>query len=63
MILTLTPIQGFVYILSNKKMPGLVKIGCTTRPVVERTAELNSMTGVPAPFVLEGVIALFPTSG
>lgn len=52
-IVTVTPIQGFVYILSNEKMPGLIKIGFTTRTVEERIAELNSMTGVPAPFVLE----------
>ena len=56
-ILTVTPIQGFVYILSNEKMPGLVKVGFTTRTVAERLAELNSMTGVPAPFVVEAYFA------
>jgi T5orf172 domain len=56
-ILTITPIQGFVYILSNEKMPGLVKVGFTTRTVAERLAELNSMTGVPAPFVVEAYFA------
>ena len=34
-------------------MPGLVKIGFTTRTVTERIAELHAMTGVPAPFILE----------
>jgi hypothetical protein len=34
-------------------MPGLLRIGLTTRPVIERVAELNSATGVPAPFSIE----------
>jgi hypothetical protein len=49
---------GFVYILSNPKMPGLLKIGYTARPVEERVQELNAATGVPAPFVIE---AYFPS--
>lgn len=41
---------GIVYILVNKAMPGLVKIGKTTREKVElRMNELYS-TGVPLPF-------------
>jgi hypothetical protein len=38
-------------------MPGLVKVGFATRAVAERIAELNSMTGVPAPFVVEAYFA------
>ncbi len=34
-------------------MPGLLKIGQTTRSVGDRVAELNSATGVPAPFTVE----------
>jgi len=34
-------------------MPGLVKIGCTTRRVEERVEELNGASGVPAPFTME----------
>ena len=46
-------IFGFVYILSNETMPGLVKIGFSTRPMEERLKELNSQTGVPYPFTIE----------
>ncbi len=42
--------KGIVYVLTNTKMPGLVKIGMTTRENVEsRMKELYS-TGVPIPF-------------
>jgi hypothetical protein len=47
------PVDGYIYILSNPKMKGLLKIGLSTRPVQERIAELSSATGVPAPFELE----------
>lgn len=40
---------GYVYMLSNASMPGIYKIGMTTRPVNERKKELHS-TGVPTPF-------------
>lgn len=46
-------IVGYVYILSNSAMPGLIKIGHTTRAVDERIAELNSATGIPTPFIIE----------
>lgn len=46
-------LKGYVYILSNPKMPGLLKIGCTTREVDERVEELNSAAGVPTPFTVE----------
>jgi hypothetical protein len=39
-----------VYILTNPVMPGLVKIGCTDRPIEERLRELASASGVPVPF-------------
>lgn len=44
--------QGYVYILSNPSMPGMVKIGKTTRTVEQRCSELHQ-TGVPTPFVVE----------
>lgn len=44
---------GYIYILSNPYMPGVVKIGRTERDPNERISELSSATGVPAPFVLE----------
>jgi len=46
-------VVGYLYVLSNASMPGLLKIGFTTRPVAERVAELNSATGVPSPFRIE----------
>lgn len=46
--------SGIVYVLSNPAMPGLVKIGKTTRGSVDaRLSELYS-TGVPVPF--EGIL-------
>lgn len=41
--------QGFVYVMSNQSMPGIVKIGRTSRNPIDRAAELFS-TGVPRPF-------------
>ncbi len=41
---------GIVYVLTNSAMPGLVKIGMTTRETIDtRMKELYS-TGVPVPF-------------
>ena len=48
--------KGYVYILSNKSMPGLVKIGKTTRDVLSRASELFQ-TGVPTPFKVEHYVA------
>lgn len=41
---------GFVYALSNDKMPGIYKVGCTERSPRERAAELSKASGVPVPF-------------
>jgi hypothetical protein len=41
--------RGYVYVLTNPTMPGLVKIGITTRSVAGRANELYQ-TGVPMPF-------------
>jgi T5orf172 domain len=41
---------GWVYILANDSMPGLLKIGYTIRTPQERARELSSATGVPKPF-------------
>ena len=44
---------GIVYVPSNRAMPGLVKIGMTTRPELDvRLKELYT-TGVPVPFDVE----------
>ena len=44
-------ISGYVYVLKNDSMPGILKIGMTTRTVEERIAELNG-TNLPTPFRL-----------
>ena len=41
--------KGYVYVLTNEHMPGLVKIGMTTRSVEQRAEELYQ-TGVPGKF-------------
>ena len=41
---------GTVYALTNEAMPGLVKIGMTTRDIVVRMRELSNWAGVPLPF-------------
>jgi hypothetical protein len=43
---------GFVYILSNPAMPGILKIGSTSGLVEKRAAELFT-TGVPGGFKIE----------
>lgn len=44
--------HGYVYILSNPSMPGLLKIGMTRFDPTRRVQELSSATGVPTPFQL-----------
>ncbi len=42
---------GFIYVLENDAIPGLVKIGSTEKHPEERAKELTS-TGVPTPFTI-----------
>jgi hypothetical protein len=42
--------QGFVYILTNPAMPGVIKIGHTIGTPKARAAALSHATGVPLPF-------------
>ena len=51
LLLEIEPIRGSVYVLSNPAMPGLLKIGYTTRQISERVEEISNATGVPEPFV------------
>ena len=45
---------GIVYVFTNPAMPGLVKIGKTSRDSLkQRLEELSSPTGVPVPFECE----------
>ena len=43
---------GYVYALINPSMPGLVKVGRTTRNPKDRALELSGATGVPTAFVV-----------
>ena len=43
--------KGYVYVLTNPSMPGIVKIGQTKRTAEARAAELWQ-TGVPTPFIV-----------
>ena len=43
---------GWIYVLTNPSMPGLVKIGKTERDPEDRIEELSAATGVPTPFNL-----------
>ena len=45
-----TNIYGFVYILANSCMPGIYKVGMTTRSPRARADEISSATGVPEAF-------------
>ena len=44
---------GFVYVLTNPSMRGLVKIGQTSRDVKSRVKELSSVTSTPKPFKVQ----------
>ena len=62
-IVSITPLRGVVYVLSNPSMPGLVKIGHTTRDIESRVAELSSGTSVPERFRIEATFASPNPSG
>lgn len=44
--------EGYLYCMSNESMPGIVKVGYTTRTPDERAKELNH-TGLPHKFRVE----------
>lgn len=44
--------SGFVYVLVNPALPGLIKVGKTTRTPDARSLELSGATGVPSPFIV-----------
>ena len=41
---------GWLYVLSTRESPSLLKVGMTTRTVEERVKEINAATGVAVPF-------------
>lgn len=46
--------SGWLYMLSTREFPELIKIGMTTRSVQDRVREINSATGVPIPYGVRG---------
>jgi hypothetical protein len=44
--------NGYVYVLANSSMPGLVKVGMTNIPPDDLAQELSGATGVPTPFIV-----------
>lgn len=52
-------LTGFVYILRHPCMPGLLKIGFTSRTVAVRKSELEAPTGVPGPFVVAWQMSVY----
>ena len=44
--------KGYIYILINPAIPGLLKIGKTSGTSEGRAAELSAVTGLPTPFVV-----------
>lgn len=44
---------GYIYVMSNPKMPGLLKIGFTCGTVERRRRELSGATGVPDEFMID----------
>lgn len=49
-----------IYILSTREQPNIIKIGFTTRSVLDRVNEINSATGVVIPY---GVRAVWSVKG
>jgi len=47
--------NGYVYILSNPAIPGLLKVGYTRKDPEDRVAALSNHTNMPLPFVIEAV--------
>lgn len=43
---------GYIYILINPSLEGLIKVGKTTRDPIDRAVELSKATGVPTPFIV-----------
>lgn len=51
-------IRGWVYVITNKAMPGLVKVGYSTKDPQLRAAELGG-TGSPYPYEVEFDILVY----
>ena len=44
--------QGYVYILINPSLKGLLKVGQTKKDPEERAKEISQGTGVPTPYIV-----------
>ena len=53
---------GYIYILSNVSMPGILKIGFTTNSPEDRVKDLSRATGVPTPFTVAFFMHVTSTS-
>lgn len=51
----LAPGTGYVYVLSTREMPTMLKIGYTERDIEDRVKEINRATGVLIPFGVRAV--------
>lgn len=49
------PTAGWIYILSTREQPDILKIGMTRRTVAQRVKEINSATGVLIPYAARRV--------
>lgn len=49
--------EGFVYVLTNPSLDGMVKIGMTTGKVSARAKELSRSTSIPTPFEIHTFFA------
>lgn len=54
--------NGFIYILSKREEPEILKIGMTHRSVEQRVKEINSATGVLFPYSARGVFKVINPS-
>ncbi len=52
-------VDGFVYILSNRSMPGLLKVGYTTGAATKRADALSRVTGIPTGFKVEWTLPVY----
>jgi hypothetical protein len=51
--------EGFIYILSNPSMAGILKVGYTSGTVEQRAADLSSPSGVPEAYKIEKAFPVY----
>jgi hypothetical protein len=51
--------DSWLYVLSNKNMPNLLKIGFTTKTPDKRAKQISRGTGVPTHFIVEYALKCF----